>query len=102
MLREAHSLRVFENRELKRIAGPKSDQVTGCWRKLHSEELHNMCSSPNFVGIVRSRRKRWVRNVSHMREITNAYRISKKSEVKRPLQRPTLVRCEDIIKMNLK
>jgi hypothetical protein len=60
---------VFEIRELKRLDGPKRDKVTGRWRKLHSEELHNMYSSPDFVGMIRSRRKRWIKNVSHMREI---------------------------------
>jgi hypothetical protein len=70
---------------------------------LHNEELHNIYSSPDFVGMIRSRRKRWVRNVSHMGEIRNAYRILvKKSERKRTLQRPRLVKCEGIIKMELK
>jgi hypothetical protein len=55
---------VFENRVLKRIDGPNRDEVTGRWRKLHSEELHNRYSPPDFVGMIRSRR-----NVSHMRDI---------------------------------
>jgi hypothetical protein len=48
-LREKHGLRVFENRVLRRIFGPKKDEVTGEWRKLHSEELHNLYSSPNII-----------------------------------------------------
>jgi hypothetical protein len=46
-LREEHRLRVFENRMLRRIFGPKSDEVTGGWRKLHNEKLHNLCSFPS-------------------------------------------------------
>jgi hypothetical protein len=51
-LREEHRPRVFENRVLRRIFGPKRDEVTGEWRKLHNEEL-NMCSSPNIVGVIK-------------------------------------------------
>jgi hypothetical protein len=49
MLREEHRLRVFKNRVLRRIFGPKRDEVTGEWRKLHSEELHNLYSSPDII-----------------------------------------------------
>jgi hypothetical protein len=63
---------VSENRVLKRVDGPRRNELTGRWRKLHSEELHNMYSPPDFVGMIRSRKKRWVRNVSHIREIRNA------------------------------
>jgi hypothetical protein len=48
-LREEHRLRAFENRVLRRIVGPKSDEVTGEWRKLHNEELHNLYSSPDII-----------------------------------------------------
>jgi hypothetical protein len=48
-LREEHRLRVFENRVLKRIFGPKKEEVSGGWRRLHNEELHNLCSSPNII-----------------------------------------------------
>jgi hypothetical protein len=58
MLREKHRLRVFEDRALRRIVGPKRDEVTGEWRKLHSEELHNLYSSPDIIRQVKSRRMR--------------------------------------------
>jgi hypothetical protein len=57
-LREDHRLRVFENRVLRRIFGPKRDKVTGEWRKLHSEELHNLYSSQNNIRQIKSRRMR--------------------------------------------
>jgi hypothetical protein len=54
---------VFENRVLRRIYEPKRDEVTGGWRKLHNEELHNFHSSPSIIRMVRSRRMRWARHV---------------------------------------
>jgi hypothetical protein len=57
-LREEHRLRVFENRVLRRIFGPKWEE-DGSWRKLHNDELHNLYSSPNFVRVIKSRRMRW-------------------------------------------
>jgi hypothetical protein len=54
-LREEHRLRVFENRDLRRIFGPKRDEVTGEWRKVHNEELHNLYSSPDIIRQVKSR-----------------------------------------------
>jgi hypothetical protein len=59
MLREEHTLRVFEKRMLRRIFGPKRDEVAGGWRKLHNEELHNLYSSPSIIRMMKSRRKRW-------------------------------------------
>jgi hypothetical protein len=55
-LREEHRLRVFENRVLRRIFGQRRDEVTGDWRKLHNEELHNLYSSPNIIRMIKSRR----------------------------------------------
>jgi hypothetical protein len=57
-LRKEHTLRVFENKVLRRILGPKRDEVKGEWRKLHSEELHNLYSSPDIIRQVKSRRMR--------------------------------------------
>jgi hypothetical protein len=72
-LREEHRLRVFENRILRRIFGPKRDEVTEEWRKLHSEELHNLYSSPDIIRQVRSRRMRWARHVACMGEERKMY-----------------------------
>jgi hypothetical protein len=63
-LREEHRLRVFENKVLKRIFGPKRDEVTGGWRKLHNEELHDLYSSSSIIRIIKSRRMRWVGHVA--------------------------------------
>jgi hypothetical protein len=88
-LREEHRLRVFENRVLRRIFGPKRDKVTGEWRKLHNEELHDLYSSPTVIKIIKSRRMRWAGHVSRMEEKRNAYRLLVgKPEGKRPLGRP--------------
>jgi hypothetical protein len=65
-LREENRLRVFENRVLRRIFGPKRDEVTGEWRKLHSEELHNLYSSPNIIRQIKSRRMWWAGHVARM------------------------------------
>jgi hypothetical protein len=57
---------VFENRVLRRIFGPKRDEVTGEWRKLHNEELHDFYSSPSIIRIIKSRRMRWAGQVAQM------------------------------------
>jgi hypothetical protein len=59
MLREEYRLRVFENRVLRTIFGPRRDEVTGGWRKLHNEELHGLYSSPSIVRVMKARRMRW-------------------------------------------
>jgi hypothetical protein len=68
-------LRVFENRVLRRIFGPKRDEVTGGWRKLHNEELHSLYSSPSFVRVIKARRMRWAGHVASTGEVRNAYSI---------------------------
>jgi hypothetical protein len=79
---------VFENRVLRRIFGPKRDEVTGGWRKLRNEELHNFYSSPSIIRMINSRRMRWAGHVARMRKM-NAYRILLgKPQGKRPLVRP--------------
>jgi hypothetical protein len=74
-LREEHRLRVFENRMLRRIFGPKRDEVTGGWRKLHNEELHGLYSSPSIVKVIKARRMRWAGHVALMVEVRGAYNI---------------------------
>jgi hypothetical protein len=68
MLGEERRLRMFENRVLRRIFGPKRDEMKGEWRKLHNEELHNLYSSPDIITQVKSRRMRWVEHVACMGE----------------------------------
>jgi hypothetical protein len=74
-LREELRLRVCENRVLRRIFGPKRDEVTGEWRKLHSGELNNLCSSPDIIRQIKSRRMRWAGHVERMGEGRNVYRV---------------------------
>jgi hypothetical protein len=73
-LSEEHRLRVFEDRVLRRIFGPKRDEVTGGWRKLHNEELCDLYSSPSIIRIFKSRRMRWAGHVARMGEKRNTYR----------------------------
>jgi hypothetical protein len=94
-------LRVFENRVLRRVFGPKTDEVKGEWRKLHNEELSDLYYLPNIVRMVKSRRMRWAGHVARMREGRGVYRVLVgKPEGKRPLGRPRR-RWEDNIKMEL-
>jgi hypothetical protein len=100
-LREEHRLRVFENRVLRRIFGQTRDEVTGDWRKLHSEELHILYSSRNIIGQIKSRRLRRAGHVAHMGEEKNVYRVLiGNPEGKSPLGRPRR-RWEDRIRMDL-
>jgi len=91
---------VFENRVLRRIFGPKRDEVTGEWRKLHSERLNDLYCSPNIVRVIRSRRMRWAGNVARTGERRGVYRdLVGKPEGKRPPGRPR--RGWEDIKMDL-
>jgi len=92
---------VFEHRVLRRIFGPKRDEVTGEWRKLHNEELNDLYSSPDVIQVIKSRRIKWAGHVAHMGERSGAYRVLVgKPDGKRPLGRPRH-RYEDNIKMDL-
>jgi hypothetical protein len=100
-LREEHKLRVFENRVLRRIFGPKREE-DGSLRKLHNDELHSLYSSPNNVRMIKSRRMRWTGHVARMGEGRGVYKVFVgRPEGKRPLGRPRR-RWEDNIKMDLR
>jgi hypothetical protein len=100
-LREQQRLRVFENRVLRRIFGPKRDEATGEWRRPHNEELNDLYSSPNIIPVIKLRRMRWAEHVACMGEKRGAYRILVGSpEGRRPLGRPRRT-WEDNIKMAL-
>jgi hypothetical protein len=92
-LREEHRLMVFENRIVRRIFGPKTDEITAEWRKLHNEELHILYSSPNVIRQIKSRRMRWAGHVARMGE-ESVQGLLGKPEGKRPLRRPRR-RCDD-------
>jgi hypothetical protein len=80
---------MFENCVLSRILGPKRDEVTGEWRKLHNEEIHNLYSSTDIIRQIKSRRMRWAGHVARMGEEKKLYKVLVgKSEGKRPLGRP--------------
>jgi hypothetical protein len=94
-------LRMFENKVLRRIVGPKRNKVTGGRRKLHNEELHDLLSSPSIIRIIKSRRMRWAGHVARMGENRNAYRLLVgKPEGKKSLGRPRH-RWVDNIRMDL-
>jgi hypothetical protein len=93
---------VFENRVLRRLFGPKRDEVMGEWRKLHNEELNNLYSSPNVVWVKKSRRMRWAGHVERMGEGIGVYRVLVgKPEGRRPLGR-LRHRWENNIRMDLR
>ena len=86
---------------LRRIFGPRRDEVTGEWRRLHNEELNDLCSSPNTVWVIKSRRMRWAGHVESMGEERGVYRVLVgKPEGRRPMGRPRR-RWVDNIKMDL-
>jgi hypothetical protein len=87
---------------LRRIFGPKRDEVTGEWEKLHSGELHNLYALPDIIRRIKSRRIRWAGHVARMGEGRNVYRVLVgKPEGKRPLKR-SRSRWEGGIKMDLR
>jgi hypothetical protein len=88
-LREEHRLRVFENRVLRRLLGPKRDEVTGEWRKLHSRELHNLYSLPDIIMQIKSWRMRWAGHVVHIGKVRKVYKVLVgKPKGKIPLGKP--------------
>jgi len=100
-LREERKLRVFENMLLRRIFGPRRDEVTGEWRRLHNEELNDLYSLPNIERVIKSRRMKWAWHVARMGEDRGVYKVFLgKPEGKRPLGRPRR-RWVDNIRMDL-
>jgi hypothetical protein len=100
-LRVQPRLRLFENRILRRIFGPKGDGVTGEWRKLHNEKLTDLSASPNLNQMIKSIKMRWACHVARLRESRNSYWILVgKPEGRRPLRRPRR-RWEGNIKIDL-
>jgi hypothetical protein len=100
-LKEERRLRVYENKVLGRIFGPKRDEVTGEWRKLHNEKLNDLYFPPSIVRVIKSRRRKWAGYVARLGERRGVYRILVgKPERKRSLGRPRR-RWKDNIKMDL-
>jgi len=100
-LREERKLRVFENMVLRRIFGPRRDEVTGEWRRLHNKEINDLYSSPNIVRVIKSRRMRWAGHVARIGEERGVYRfLVGKPEGRRPQGRPRR-RWVDNIRMKL-
>jgi hypothetical protein len=88
-LREERRLRVFENRVLRSIFGPKRDEVTGEWRKLHTGELNDLYCSPNIIWVIKWKRMRWVGHVARMGQKRGVCMVLvEKLEGKKPLGRP--------------
>jgi hypothetical protein len=101
-LREECRLRIFENKVLRRLFGPKRDEVTGEWRRLHNEELYALYTSLYIIRVIKSKRLRWAGHLARMLVRRGAYRVLVvKPEGRRPLGRPRR-RWEDNIKMGLR
>ena len=99
-LREERKLRVFENMVLRRIFGPRRDEVTGEWRRLHNEELNDLYCSPNIVRVIKSRRMRWAGHVARVGVGRGVYKVLVGKPERRPLGRPRR-RWVDNIRMDL-
>jgi hypothetical protein len=100
-LKEEHRLRVFENRVLRRIFGPKREEDVS-WRKLHNDELRSLYSSPNIVRVIKSRRMRWVEHVARMGDERGVYKVMVgRPKGKRLLERPRR-KWEDNIKLDVR
>ena len=98
---EERKLRLFENMVLRRIFGPRGDEVTGEWRRIHNEKLNDLYCSPNIVRVITWRRMRWAGHVARMGEERGVYRVLVgKPEGRRPLGRPRR-RWVDNIRMDL-
>jgi len=91
---------MFENRMLRKLFGPKSEDVAGSWRRLNSEELQNLYSSPNITGVIKLRSMKWVGHVARMGAVRNVYKMLVGiSDMMRPLGRPRC-RWEDNIRVH--
>jgi hypothetical protein len=100
--RNKQTLRLFENRVLRRISGRKMEEVAGGWRRLHNEELHNLYASPNIIRVIMLRRVRWRKHIECMEEIRNLYKVLVgKPEEKRVLGRRRR-RWKDNIRMDFR
>jgi hypothetical protein len=96
------TLRVLKNRLIRRLCGPRREEVAGGCRRLHNEELHNLYTSPNVIRVIKSRRMGWAGHVSVMGKMRNAYNIlARKPEGKSPLGMPRR-RWEDDIRKDLR
>jgi hypothetical protein len=99
-LNEGHRLRVFENRVLRRIFGPKREEMVGDWRRLHNDKLHNFYAYSDIIKSIKSRKMRFAGYVARMGKIRNSYKmLAKKTERKRRIGRPRR-RLGDNVKMS--
>jgi hypothetical protein len=71
MLKKEHTLRVFENRALRRIFGPKREKGRGGWRRLHNEELHDLHAAPDIITVTKSKKMEWVEHIACMGKMIN-------------------------------
>lgn len=74
-VKNVHGLRIFENGALREIFGPKRDEMTGKWRKLHKAEFHDLCCSPNVIRMIKLRKMKWDGNVARVTEKGRQYRV---------------------------